>query len=170
MWITGVCQRTISDTMFGIRPGLSRSFWYSSGYLFSAMTPPRAGPRDRELVELHRLKHQRLAGESVPRYDELREKVIEFRRPRRPVESNGYELEVERPSGLELHLARSGMQPAFLDHQNDEDLALRIERPNIGAVVIVLLGKAPIARGVPRPVAVSTATSVLSSTLGVRQL
>src|SRR5262245_22920518 len=38
-------------------------------------------------------------------------------------------------------------------HQDHEDLALGVERPHVGAIVIVLLGQAPIAHGRSRPVA-----------------
>ncbi len=40
-----------------------------------------------------------------------------------------------------------------LHHQDDEDLALGIERPHIGAVVVFLLGEAPIAHGLGGAVA-----------------
>ena len=40
MCTIGDCQRMISDTALGISEGLSRSLRYSSGWLFSAHTPP----------------------------------------------------------------------------------------------------------------------------------
>ena len=40
IWITGVCQRMISDTRPGISAGLSRTLRRSSGYWLSPQTPP----------------------------------------------------------------------------------------------------------------------------------
>ena len=40
MWASGVCQRMVSDTIEGIRPGLARSLSYWSGFWFSARTEP----------------------------------------------------------------------------------------------------------------------------------
>ena len=40
-----------------------------------------------------------------------------------------------------------------LDHQDDENLALGIERPDVGALVILLLGDAPVAHRRGRAVA-----------------
>jgi hypothetical protein len=36
MCASGVCQRMVSETMFGISAGFARSFAYWSGFLFSA--------------------------------------------------------------------------------------------------------------------------------------
>ncbi len=40
MWASGVCQRMVSETIEGIRSGVSRSFLYWSGFLFRAKTEP----------------------------------------------------------------------------------------------------------------------------------
>ena len=40
MCATGLCQRMISGTMFGMRLGLASSFSYSAGLRFKASTPP----------------------------------------------------------------------------------------------------------------------------------
>src|SRR5262249_2833476 len=46
------------------------------------------------------------------------------------------------------------LDPArVLHHQNHENLALRVERPDVGAVVIVLLRDAPVAHRLRRPIA-----------------
>ena len=40
IWAKGVCQRITSGTIVSISAGLSRSFWYWSGFSFKASTDP----------------------------------------------------------------------------------------------------------------------------------
>src|SRR5580698_808835 len=58
------------------------------------------------------------------------------------------------------HLGQHGVEvfdtTGVLDLQNAENLALRIERPHVGFIVIVLLAEPPIARGRGRAVAPDT--------------
>ena len=44
------------------------------------------------------------------------------------------------------HLRQVFDRPCFLAHDRDQNLALRVERPNIGARIIFRLGQPPIAR------------------------
>src|SRR5712671_381677 len=66
------------------------------------------------------------------------------------------------PGYLLQHLRQVADRPLLLAHDHDEHLALRVERPGVGALVIGLLVDAPIARGVARRVAALAGRLVIS--------
>ena len=57
------------------------------------------------------------------------------------------------PRHVVQHVGEALDPRRVLDHQNDEDFAVRRERPDIRLPVIVLLGQAPVAHGMARTVA-----------------